>query len=175
MIMSMIIIHMIGEDATNQILAFHSNMKQVEKIMDKYLYANLIIDDDNDSNSNADKADNNDKSNNVNNNNSNDNSSDDEVVADKEDKTKQQHQHQHDNARLVKSFDSLKDTVSRLGLMETSYLFYYMRAFQYLLQFIVSILICCYAAPYCNSIVGGISIGMVSEVELSYIYVYISV
>jgi len=58
----LVITHMIGEDATTQILAFHSNTKQVERIMEKYLYANLIDDDDGNNaddkaNNNSDKAD----------------------------------------------------------------------------------------------------------------------
>lgn len=157
----LVITHMIGEDATTQILAFHSNTKQVERIMEKYLYANLI--DDDDSNNADDKANNNSDSRNHDTNNvdcNNDKCSNDEEVV--VNKIQKQQQQQHQNDRLMKSFDSLKDTVSRLGLMETSYLFYYMRGFQYLLQFIGSIFICFYATSYFNSIIGGISIGMVS-------------
>jgi cytochrome b involved in lipid metabolism len=159
----LVITHMIGEDATNQILAFHSNIKQVERIMEKYFYANLI--DDDDSNNADDKADsrNHDSNNYVDYNNDKCSNDEEGVVVNKMQKQQLSgQQQQHENDRLVKSFDSLKDTVSRLGLMETSYLFYYIRGFQYLLQFIGSIFICFYAASYFNSIIGGISIGMVS-------------
>lgn len=165
----LVITHMIGEDATTQILAFHSNTKQVERIMEKYLYANLIDDDDSNNaddkaNNNSDKADdkNDDDTNNVDyNNNDKCNNDKEEVVVVNKMQKQQQQQQQRENDRLVKSFDSLKDTVSRLGLMETSYQFYYMRGFQYLLQFIGSIFICFYTTSYFNSILGGISIGMV--------------
>ena len=124
----LVITHVLGKDATNQILAFHLNTRQIERIMDKYLYATLSVD---------------------------------EAIG-LVDSTVQMQQ-QEDNDHLVKSFDALKDTVSRLGLMNTTLNFYYMKGLQYLIQFIVSLFICWYATPYYNSIIGGISIGMVMK------------
>jgi len=162
----LVITHMIGEDATNQILAFHSNLKHIERILDKYLYADLMNDDDSDKDDDVDDNDNN-------NDNKNYLSYDDNDIQTKNlinNKTKTQRNHDNniDNSnhhRLANSFDSLKDTVNRLGLMETSYLFYYLKGLQYLIQFIISIFICIYIPSsiyHCNSIIGGISIGMVS-------------